>query len=121
MRRLPTAFLILSLLTLGCSDSSEVSQVELDPTDVQLVNRLVPFDDCASLLEHIKAEAAERVGPYGLDGTGYPIWLEGGVMRGEIGVLDSGPAIAIEESVQFDASSSDSSSRDDDASWGLIC
>ena len=46
----------------------------------------------------------------GLDGTGYPIWLEGGVMRGEIGVLDSGPAIAIEESVQFDASSSDSSS-----------
>ena len=110
MRRLLTAFLILSLLTLGCSDSSEVSQVELDPTDVQLVNRLVPFDDCASLLEHIKAEAAERVGPYGLDGTGYPIWLEGGVMRGEIGVLDSGPAIAIEESVQFDASSSDSSS-----------
>jgi hypothetical protein len=36
--------------------------------------RLVPFDDCAAFLDQVKAEAAVRVGPYGLDGTGSPWW-----------------------------------------------
>ena len=31
--------------------------------------RLRPFDSCEALLEHVKAEALERVGPYGLDGS----------------------------------------------------
>ena len=42
MKRFFRAFLSLGLLTLACSDASEVSQVELDPTDIQLVNRLIP-------------------------------------------------------------------------------
>ncbi|HWL45495.1 MAG TPA: beta-propeller domain-containing protein [Ilumatobacter sp.] len=32
--------------------------------------RLAPFADCAEFLAHIHAEAADRVGPYGLDGHG---------------------------------------------------
>ena len=54
MKKLFAALLSMGLLTLACSDTSEVSQVELDPTDIQLVNRLIPFDDCESVLAHIK-------------------------------------------------------------------
>lgn len=36
----------------------------------RFVRALVPFDDCDTLLDHLKAEAIERVGPYGLDGHG---------------------------------------------------
>ena len=57
MKRLFIALLSVGLLTVACSDTSEVSQVELDPTDIQLVNRLIPFDDCENVLDHIKEEA----------------------------------------------------------------
>ena len=75
MKRFFIALLSVGLLTVACSDTSEVSQVELDPTDIQLVNRLIPFDDCENVLDHIKEEATERVGPYGLDNSGFPIWI----------------------------------------------
>ena len=114
MKRLFIALLSVGLLTVACSDTSEVSQVELDPTDIQLVNRLIPFDDCENVLDHIKEEAAERVGPYGLDNSGFPIWigLEEGVLRSEVAVLESGPdvAMAVEESAAFDSDASSSSS-----------
>ena len=114
MKRLFIAFLSLGLLTLACSDASEVSEVELDPTDIQLVNRLIPFDDCESILDHIKEEATERVGPYGLDNTGFPIWLglEEGMARTEVAVMDSAPVVtmAAEESVAFDSGSASSGS-----------
>ena len=114
MKRLFIALLSVGLLTVACSDTSEVSQVELDPTDIQLVNRLIPFDDCENVLDHIKEEATERVGPYGLDNSGFPIWigLEEGVLRSEVAVLESGPdvAMAVEESAAFDSDASSSSS-----------
>lgn len=40
----------------------------------RFVRALRPFDDCDSFLEQIKAEARERVGPYGLDGD-QQYWL----------------------------------------------
>ncbi len=114
MKRFFSAFLSLGLLTLACSDASEVSQVELDPTDIQLVNRLIPFDDCEGVLGHLKEEAMERVGPYGLDNTGFPIWigLQEGVVRSEVAVMDSAPAVtmAAEESVAYDSGSVSSGS-----------
>ena len=117
MKRFFRAFLSLGLLTLACSDASEVSQVELDPTDIQLVNRLIPFDDCEGVLGHLKEEAMERVGPYGLDNTGFPIWigLQEGVVRSEIAVMDSAPAVtmAAEESVAYDSGSASSGSSEE--------
>ena len=117
MKRFFSALLSLGLLTLACSDASEVSQVELDPTDIQLVNRLIPFDDCKDVLGHLKEEAMERVGPYGLDNTGFPIWigLQEGVVRSEIAVMDSAPAVtmAAEESVAYDSGSASSGSSEE--------
>lgn len=40
---------------------------------------LSPFADCSTYLDHVKAEARERVGPYGLDGSPWGYW-EGDVM-----------------------------------------
>jgi hypothetical protein len=34
--------------------------------------RLAPFADCTAFLDHVKWQAHERVGPYGLDPTGFP-------------------------------------------------
>ncbi|MEC7116990.1 MAG: beta-propeller domain-containing protein, partial [Actinomycetota bacterium] len=115
MKRLFVALLSVGLLTAACSDTSEVSQVELDPTDIQLVNRLIPFDDCENVLDHIKEEATERVGPYGLDNSGSPAWIIDpfdGVLRSEVAVLESGPdvAMAVGESAAFDSDASSSSS-----------
>ena len=113
MKKLFAALLSMGLLTLACSDTSEVSQVELDPTDIQLVNRLIPFDDCESVLAHIKKEATERVGPYGLDNTGFPIWTFGpeGVLRSEIAVMDSAAVtMAVEESASYGSDSGSTSS-----------
>ncbi|MBU1866231.1 MAG: beta-propeller domain-containing protein, partial [Actinobacteria bacterium] len=40
-----------------------------DPSQVRFVAALERFDSCEALLDHFKAEAKERVGPYGLDGN----------------------------------------------------
>lgn len=40
---------------------------------------LAPFDDCSAFLDHVKGEASERVGPYGLDQNGW-WYLEDGDM-----------------------------------------
>ena len=38
------------------------------PEDLELTASLVPFDSCEALLDHVKTQALEQVGPYGLDG-----------------------------------------------------
>ncbi len=39
-----------------------------DPSEVTFVAALERFDDCGAFLDHIRAEALARVGPYGLEG-----------------------------------------------------
>lgn len=43
---------------------------------------LVEFDSCAAFIDHVKAEALERVGPYGLEGAPRfgPVFMEDGEM-----------------------------------------
>lgn len=53
---------------------------------------LQPFDHCDALLDHLKAEARERVGPYGLDGVGGPGILEfDEIARAAVEDATSGP------------------------------
>lgn len=58
--------------------SSDVDISEEDPGDPGggggggRFLRLAPFSDCSAFLDHVKAEASDRVGPYGLDPSGYP-------------------------------------------------
>lgn len=63
--------LLTSLLTIAVTGCS----VALDP--VRAIGALVPFSACDEALDHLKREALERVGPYGLDGGIYPTAGEG--------------------------------------------
>ncbi|MDG2300754.1 MAG: beta-propeller domain-containing protein [Acidimicrobiales bacterium] len=76
-------YFISILLSLGmvlgaCSDSNQVESsgapIDLGPDNIELVTSLVPFSDCDELLSHLKEEAKERVGPYGLNYQGGPFW-----------------------------------------------
>ena len=62
----------------ACSDSNQVESsgapIDLGPDNIELVTSLVPFSDCDELLSHLKEEARERVGPYGLNYQGGPFW-----------------------------------------------
>lgn len=80
MRKFSLIFVVLALVASACSSgSSETApatgerdpEVQLEPDEIRLLSGLVPFDDCNGLLEHLKSEARDRVGPYGLDWSGY--------------------------------------------------
>jgi len=53
--------------TLSCAGTSHSY---CDPSQIRFVAALERFDSCDALLDHFKAEAKERVGPYGLEGGG---------------------------------------------------
>ena len=79
MRSLLTAILAVITTLAGCpgedtgSDDAPAPAAD-DPAtpagEVQFASTLQNFDDCDELLNHIRAEAISRVGPYGLDGGG---------------------------------------------------
>ena len=50
---------------------------------------LTPFADCSTFLDHVKAEARDRVGPYGLDGNPWGYWEGDVVMVDEMAAEDS--------------------------------
>ena len=98
-RALPTLLASVALIGAACSDDrretapstpdDDPGAVRIDePTDADgnpvgggggIFPQLAPFADCSTFLAHIKAEAAERVGPYGLDM--YPsYWFEDDVL-----------------------------------------
>ena len=93
----------------ACSDSNQVESsgapIDLGPDNIELVTSLVPFSDCDELLSHLKEEARERVGPYGLNYQGGPFW---GMpeMRVEIDMAEMDVASAEPESTSGSASGS---------------
>ncbi len=91
MRKLAVLSLLIALFASSCSSSGPAT-IGAGPTpeapgdddpvvvtdDFVLTASLVPFDACASFLDHVHAEAAKRVGPYGIDGYGGgPVIMEG--------------------------------------------
>jgi hypothetical protein len=81
---------LLAAAVLGltaCTDAEPIvdgealppSSVDLDSDDIVLTSALETLGSCDELLARIKAEALERVGPYGFDQGGFP----GGVRLGE--------------------------------------
>ena len=80
------------------NDDGEVV-IDIDGDEIVLTSGLSGFDDCDSLLDHLRTEAAQRVGPWGFDGGAYgPMWRN--------------DALAVEETADVDM---DSVSGDDGA------
>jgi hypothetical protein len=64
----------------GVTNAGEVV-IEVGGEEIVLASGLSGFDDCDALLDHLRTEAAERVGPYGFNGGGwYPGWFGEDVM-----------------------------------------
>ena len=132
MSTLHTSLLIVvfALFAAACSSSASTGpsasgdsdpdsgEVTLSNDEIILTGNLVPFSDCSALLEHIKSEARDRVGPYGLDYYGYGMW-------GPIGRFDVMEDDAMEaESASFDGdgaaapqAATDSAGGDDSGSF----
>ncbi len=79
--------LSLGMIVGACSDSSQLestgSPIDLSPDNIELVTSLVPFSNCDELLSHLKEEARERVGPYGLNYQGGSFWGMPEILRVE--------------------------------------
>ncbi|HEX5630962.1 MAG TPA: beta-propeller domain-containing protein, partial [Acidimicrobiia bacterium] len=100
MRRSVPLFAAIALFLSACSGQSGTTGTSsgfsglasgFDPRDLTFSARLVPFDACDAVLAHFKAEALERVGPYGLGGG--PYWygpMFGGAVAEDSGRTDSG-------------------------------
>tara|TARA_B100000315_G_scaffold106532_1_gene97649 strand:+ start:4737 stop:7172 length:2436 start_codon:yes stop_codon:yes gene_type:complete len=69
----------------------------VDVSEVELTSGLIPFTACQDLLAYLRAEATERVGPYGLgQGGGFfggPVMLE----RAEMGMAVPAPAMDMDD------------------------
>lgn len=104
MRKLLILAVALTLTAVGCTEGTGstttfpvsitgggVSAIaeRFDPSSIRFEAALESFDRCDSVLEHFIAEALERVGPYGLDGSGGPI-----VFAEEMAVGDGADAAA---------------------------
>jgi uncharacterized secreted protein with C-terminal beta-propeller domain len=111
--------LSLGMIVGACSDSEQLessgSPIDLGPDNIELVTSLIPFSDCDELLSHLKEEARERVGPYGLNYQGGPFWGMPELLRGEIEIeIEMDVASAEPESTS--GSDSGSSFSDDGGS-----
>lgn len=87
--RLAAALLAAVLGAAACTTTVDTSGPDADPgpttdatdlttDEILLTSGLLTVDSCSSLLERIKDEAIERVGPYGFD-TGVPYLIDGDV------------------------------------------
>jgi len=75
----------------------------VDVSGTELTAGLVPFTECDELLRHLRTEATERVGPYGLGGGwfGGPVVMEAVMADGAMSAPAVGMARSMEEGVDY--------------------
>ncbi|MBT5140730.1 MAG: hypothetical protein HOM37_16895, partial [Acidimicrobiaceae bacterium] len=83
----------------GVATSNGELVIEVDGEEIVLASGLSGFDDCDALLNHLREEAAERVGPYGFNGGG---WYGPGRFGGDDMAVD----MEMSEEAAFDADDS---------------
>jgi hypothetical protein len=94
VRRITLIALVIVLLVAGCSsaDDAPSDAQGVDLGDVTLAAALTPFDSCDALLDHLRTEGLERVGPYGLDGEIYYGFADMGFAEGDVDRATAGDA-----------------------------
>lgn len=94
MKRFLIPTLGLALLAAACTSGPFATDDEVDLDEVELTAELQSFDECDEFLDHVKEQALERVGPYGLEGADYwgPVPMEDGLAMEEDLALDSAEA-----------------------------
>jgi len=118
MRKILTLLAALGIVATACSSDDPTGQgdgpdrrddqvvLEVDGTEVVLTSSLSGFDSCDALLDHLRTEGAERVGPYGFNEGWYGPWpvdvalAEGDLALDEEGGFDGGAVRAPAEEPQ---------------------
>ena len=133
-RVLAPALAAVALSATACTDSAELSvepsgsslgptspgprTTDLSSDDIVLTSALETVDSCDALLERIKAEALERVGPYGFNQGGpQPGLLRTGAVDATEAQRPSGTGPAA-STAMADASAGASSAAENNASVG---
>ena len=113
-----SALLALTIGAAACTsteDDSSPPATNLAGDEIVLTSALETVDNCDALLERLKDEAIERVGPYGFDNGFYgpDIFFEGDeeAMESEDAMEDSGGFDTASAGEQLAGDSADSSSR----------
>jgi hypothetical protein len=76
-RRLASVVAAVAVIAAACTSSGDSGAGPSDTVDlggVELIAAMQRFDSCDAFLADVKAEALERVGPYGLGGRSYWGW-----------------------------------------------
>ncbi|MDE0267466.1 MAG: beta-propeller domain-containing protein [Acidimicrobiaceae bacterium] len=76
-------------------DDDSTLTIDPDDDEIILTSRLVRFNECDDLLDHLRTEAAERVGPYGFEDGRRSLW------GGRVMPMDF-PDMVFEESMDMD-------------------
>ncbi len=135
MRALPAILVTIALVTSACSDvAPNASPNRTDPTTSdttanrlgsnplatdagntgsgRFLRALTPFADCSAFLDHVKAVAGDRVGPYGLDG-GRVDYLQDDMIMEEMAADGDSAAVRADQPAGTPASALPAASGDD--------
>lgn len=97
-RRIAAAAVAIALVAAACSGDDDATSTpdRTLPPDLSLVAALTPFDSCDTFLSWVKAEARDRVGPYGFGGGPMYYGMEDMAMAGraEFDAAEGGPVPA---------------------------
>ena len=74
----------IAFVTTACSSGDTEKTERTLPADLSLTAALTPFDSCDTFLSWVKAEARDRVGPYGLGGGPMYYAMEGDMASGGV-------------------------------------
>ncbi len=100
---------------IGADGIVDSGTVDIDGTDIELTAGLETFQSCDALLDRLKEEGLERVGPYGFDQGG---WF-GPMFEGDVVTADAEDSTATTEaSAPASNESSDDSGGSDGAASG---
>jgi len=87
VRKIIAAFTFSALLCACSADNagdavSPDRSVPLPPSQIQLAAGLTHFESCAPFLRHVKANAVDMVGPWGIGDGFFPETMDGEMLRG---------------------------------------
>jgi len=108
-----TAALAASACSPGSTgdDGAALPTLDLDSSEILLTSSLETVNSCDDLLARLRAEASDRVGPYGF-GDGGPIMFDGEVMETDDAAMEEvGAAVAAGDSASFDTDTAAESAR----------
>lgn len=96
MRKILTMLAAIGLIATACSDdaapdatpSGDDIVIDIGGENIRLTSSLSGFDSCDGLLDHLRTEGAERVGPWGFNDGWYGGWWPGGFF-GEDTIADA--------------------------------